>query len=140
MASLNSMLQKELNNEVPDAVLRQVPEADRVLVENVLRLAQAELVVINLASTTVAVESRRTVLKCALTGPTPSVSLSSMRSLQAYSPARVVEVRTTLHDGSMLLVLEISDANTRLSTAELEIVRITKRRRLADRLFSLGSS
>lgn len=140
MASLNSMLQKELNNEVPDAVLRQVPEADRVLVENVLRLAQAELVVINLASTTVAVESRRTVLKCALTGPTPSVSLSSMRSLQAYSPARIVEVRTTLHDGSMLLVLEISDANTRLSTAELEIVRITKRRRLADRLFSLGSS
>jgi hypothetical protein len=140
MASLNSMLQKELNNEVPDAVLRQVPEADRVLVENVLRLAQAELVVINLASTTVAVESRRTVLKCALTGPTPSVSLSSMRSLQAYSPARVLEVRTTLHDGSMLLVLEISDANTRLSTAELEIVRITKRRRLADRLFSLGSS
>ena len=140
MASLNSMLQKQLNNEVPDAVLRQVPEADRVLVENVLRLAQAELVVINLASTTVAVESRRTVLKCALTGPTPSVSLSSMRSLQAYSPTRVVEVRTTLHDGSMLLVLEISDANTRLSTAELEIVRITKRRRLADRLFSLGSS
>jgi len=140
MASLNSMLQKELNNEVPDAVLRQVPEADRVLVENVLRLAQAELVVINLASTTVTVESRRTVLKCALTGPTPSVSLSSMRSLQAYSPARVIEVRTTLHDGSMLLVLEISDANTRLGTAELEIVRITKRRRLADRLFSLGSS
>lgn len=140
MASLNSMLQKELNNEVPDSVLRQVPEADRVLVENVLRLAQAELVVINLASTTVAVESRRTVLKCALTGPTPSVSLSSKRSLQAYSPARIVEVRTTLHDGSILLVLEISDANTRLSTAELEIVRITKRRRLADRLFSLGSS
>jgi len=140
MASLNSMLQKELNNEVPDAVLRQVPEADRVLVENVLRLAQAELVVLNLASTTVAVEPRRTVLKCALTGPTPSVSLSSMRSLQAYSPARVVEVRTTLHDGSMLLVLEMSDANTRLGTAELEIVRITKRRRLADRLFSLGSS
>jgi hypothetical protein len=55
-------------------------------------------------------------------------------------PCARVEVRTTLHDGSMLLVLEISDANTRLSTAELEIVRITKRRRLADRLFSLGSS
>jgi hypothetical protein len=40
MASLNSMLQKELHNEVPDAVLRQCPECDRVLVENVLRLAQ----------------------------------------------------------------------------------------------------
>ena len=138
MASLNSMLQKELHNEVPDAVLRHCPECDRVLVENVLRLAQVELVVLNLASTTVALEPRKTVLKCALTGPAPSVSLSSMRSLQAYSPARVVEVRTTLNDGSMLLVLEISDANSRISTSELEIVRITKRRRLVDRLFSLG--
>jgi hypothetical protein len=132
------MLQKELHNEVPDAVLRHCPECDRVLVENVLRLAQVELVVLNLASTTVALEPRKTVLKCALTGPAPSVSLSSMRSLQAYSPARVVEVRTTLNDGSMLLVLEISDANSRISTSELEIVRITKRRRLVDRLFSLG--
>ena len=138
MASLNSMLQKELHNEVPDAVLRQCPEGDRVLVENVLRLAQVELVVLNLASTTVALEPRKTVLKCALTGPAPSVSLSSMRSLQAYSPGRVVEVRTTLHDGNMLLVLEISDGKSRISASELEIVRITKRRRLVDRLFSLG--
>jgi hypothetical protein len=43
------MLQKELKNEVPEAVLRQCPEADRILVENVLRVAQAELVVLNLA-------------------------------------------------------------------------------------------
>ena len=138
MASLNSMLQKELHNEVPDAVLRQCPEGDRVLVENVLRLAQVELVVLNLASTTVALEPRKTVLKCALTGPAPSVSLSSMRSLQEYSPVLVLEVRTTLHDGSMLLVLEISDGKSRISASELEIVRITKRRRLVDRLFSLG--
>jgi hypothetical protein len=33
--SLNTMLQKELKNEGPEAVLRQCPEADRVLVENI---------------------------------------------------------------------------------------------------------
>lgn len=135
MASLSSMLQKELHNEVPDAVLRQCPEADRVLVENVLRLAQAELAVLNLASTTVAVEGRRIVLKCTLTGPTPAVSLSSMRSLHAYSPARVLELRAAMHDSSMLLVIELSDATSRITASELEIVRITKKRRLVDRLF-----
>jgi len=31
-----------------------------------------------------------------------------------------------------------SEANSRISASELEIVRITKRRRLVDRLFSLG--
>jgi len=138
MSSLNAMLQKELHNEVPESVLRQVPDSDRMLVNNLLQLAQAELVVLNLASAVVTVEPRKLMVKCALTGPTPSVSLSFMRSLQAYSPARVVEVRTTLHEGSMLLVLEISDANTRISASELEIVRITKRRRLVDCLFSLS--
>ncbi len=138
MASLNAMLQKELHNEVPETVLRQCPDADRVFVENVLRLAQVELVVLNLASTTVTVEGRKIVLKCALTGPSPCVSLSSMRSLQAYSPARIVEVKAVVHDGNMLIVLEITDPSTRISTTELEIVRITKRRRLLDRVFPAG--
>ena len=100
--SLNSMLQRQLHNEVPEEVLRQCPEADRTLVENILRLAQAELVVLNLASTIVLIEGRKIILKCTLTGPTPTVSLSSMRSLQAYSPARVLEVKAMGHDGSLL--------------------------------------
>jgi hypothetical protein len=78
--SLNGMLQKQLHNEVPDEVLRQCPEADRTLVENILRLAQAELPVLNLASTIVLIEGLKIILKCTLTGPTPTVSLSSSSS------------------------------------------------------------
>ena len=62
--SLNSMLQRQLHNEVPEEVLRQCPETDRTLVENILRLAQAELVVLNLASTIVLIEGRKIILKC----------------------------------------------------------------------------
>lgn len=134
--SLNSMLQRELKNEVPDAVLQQCPEADRVLAENVLRVAQAELVVLNLASTTVCVEGRKITLKCMITGPSPSVSLSSMRNLQAYSPARVLDLRTMLHEGHMFLLIDLSDSLTRISTTELEVVRVIKKRRMVDRLMS----
>lgn len=134
--SLNSMLQRELKNEVPDAVLQQCPEADRVLAENVLRVAQAELVVLNLASTTVCVEGRKITLKCMMTGPSPSVSLSSMRNLQAYSPARVLDLRTMLHEGHMFLLIDLSDSLTRISTTELEVVRVIKKRRMVDRLMS----
>jgi len=131
--SLNSMLQKQLHNAVPEEVLRQCPEADRTLVENIL--AQAELVVLNLASTIVLIEGRKIILKCTLTGPTPTLSLSSMRSLQAYSPARVLEVKAMGHDGSLLLVIEISDGTCRVSVSELEIVRICKKRSMMDRMF-----
>ena len=133
--SLNSMLQKQLHNAVPEEVLRQCPEADRTLVENILRLAQAELVVLNLASTIVLIEGRKIILKCTLTGPTPTLSLSSMRSLQAYSPARVLEVKAMGRDGSLLLVIEISDGTCRVSVSELEIVRICKKRSMMDRMF-----
>lgn len=134
--SLNSMLQRELKNEVPDAVLQQCPEADRVLAENVLRVAQAELVVLNLASTTVSVEGRKITLKCMMTGPSPSVSLSSMRNLQAYSPGRVLDLRTMLHEGHLFLLIDLSDSLTRISTTELEVVRVIKKRRMVDRLMN----
>ncbi len=84
---------------------------------------------LNLASTVVLTEDHKTVLRCALTGPSPSVSLTSMRSLQAYSPARVAEVRTMLLEGTLHIVLDVCDAATRIGTTELEIIRITKRHR-----------
>ncbi len=127
--SLHAMIQKGINNDVPESVLQQCPDADRILIENLLRLAQAELLVLNLASTSIVTEGHKTVIRCALTGPSPIVSLSSMRSLQAYSPARVAEVRTMLFEGSLALVLDVCDSSTRIGTTELEIVRITKRHR-----------
>ena len=127
--SLHAMLNKDMHNEVPDSVLNHCIDSDKVLVENLLRLAQAELSILNLASTTIVTEGKKTVVRCALTGPTPSVSLSSMRALQAYSPARVAEVRIVLQEGSMMLVFDVGDASVRMSTTELEIVRITKRHR-----------
>ena len=126
---MHAMLHKDMQNEVPESVLNHCPESDKVLVENLLRLAQAELSVLNLASTTIVAEGKKTVVRCALTGPTPSVSLSNMRALQAYSPARVVEVRIALQEGSMMLVFDVCDSSVRMSTTELEIVRITKRHR-----------
>lgn len=128
--SLHAMLQKDMHNDVPEAVLQKCSDADKILVENLLRLAQTELLVLNLASTTIVTEGHKTIVRCALTGPTPSVSLSSMRALQAYSPARVGEVRTIMQEGSMLLVLDVCDSSVRMGTTELEIVRITKRHRV----------
>jgi hypothetical protein len=43
---------------------------------------------------------------------------------------------TTEHDGSLLLVIKVSNGTSRITTTELEIVRITKKRRLIDRIIS----
>ena len=126
---LHAMLQKDIHNQVPEAVLKHCAE-DRVLVENLLHLAQTELLVLNLASTTIVHEQQKLVIHCCLTGPAPSVCLTSMRALQAYSPARVGEVRIVLQEGSMHLVIDVCDPSVRMGATELEIVRIVKRHRL----------
>jgi hypothetical protein len=127
--SLTAMLHKDIHNAVPEAVLKHCGD-DKVLVENLLRLAQTELLVLNLPSTTIVQEQQKLVIRCCLTGPAPSVCLTSMRALQAYSPARVSEVRVVLHEGSMLLVIDVCDSSVRMGATELEIVRIVKRHRL----------
>ena len=127
--SLSAMLHKDMHNEVPEAVLKDCGD-DKVLVENLLRLAQAELLVLNLPSTTIVQEQNKLVIRCCFTGPAPSVCLTSMRALQAYSPARVGEVRIVLQEGSMHLVIDVCDPSVRMGATELEIVRIVKRHRL----------
>ena len=127
--SLSAMLHKDMHNQVPETVLKHCGD-DRVLVENLLRLAQAELLVLNLPSTTIVQEQNKLVIRCCFTGPAPSVCLTSMGALQASSPARVGEVRIALHEGSVQLVLEVCDASVRMGATELDLVRIIKRHRV----------
>ena len=64
--SLGALLQKDLKNDVPEPVLAQVPQDDRVLVENILLVAQAELEMLNLASATVVVAAGTLRISCTL--------------------------------------------------------------------------
>jgi hypothetical protein len=128
--SLGAMLQKDSKNEVPESVLAQLPPEDRVLVENLLLVAQAELEILNLASTTVVASESIVRVSCALAGPSPLVALSNMRCVQAYSPARVRDVRAVLQENRLLLVINVHDRNARVTASEIDVVRLVKRRRM----------
>ncbi len=130
LSSLGAMLQKDLKNEVPEEVLALLPAEDRVLIENVLLVAQAELEILNLASTTAVVSESGVRVSCALAGPGPVVTLGNMRCVQNYSPARVREVRVALQENRLILVIEVHHAHTRVTASEIEVVRLTKVRRL----------
>jgi len=128
--SLGALLQKDLNNEVPETALAQLAPEDRILVENVLLVAQAELEILNLASTTVVLSDGVIRVSCTLAGPSPLVSLSTMRTVQAYSPARVRDLRAVLQDNRLLLVIDIHDRLARVTASEVDVVRLVKRRRI----------
>jgi len=128
--SLGALLQKDLNNEVPESALAQLAPEDRILVENVLLVAQAELEILNLASTSVVLSDGVIRISCTLAGPSPLISLSTMRSVQAYSPARVRDLRAVLQDNRLLLVIDVHDRLARVTASEVDVVRLVKRRRI----------
>ena len=128
--SLGTMLQKDSKNEVPESVLAQLPPEDRVLIENILLVAQAELEILNLASTTVVASESIVRVSCPLAGPSPLVALSNMSCVQAYSPARVRDVRAVLQENRLLIIIDVHDRNARVTASEIDVVRLVKRRRM----------
>ena len=130
MSSLTAMIQKGMQNEVPQNVLEQCPPEDKVLIENILLLAQTELEALNLAGTTITCRDSKVFIKCALAGNDARISLSAMRNIQNFSPARIVEVRAQVLANTLYLYLDIADANTRITCSELEVIRVRKRKRV----------
>lgn len=128
--SLGGMIQQGVNNTVPDTVLEQCPEADRVLCENILMVAQAEIDVLNLASTVVVLNGPTITLACTVQGQEPSISLAQLRAIQAYSPARVRDAHASLRSGMLVLCIEIADSTTRVTTTDTEVIRVVRKRRL----------
>lgn len=128
--SLSAMLQQGVNNSVPDSVLEQCPEVDRMLCENVLMVAQAEIEVLNLASTVFAVNGSTITMTCTVQGQEPSVSFSQLRSIQAYSPARVRDTTVGLHGSTLVLKIVIADSTSRVTASDTEIIRVVRKRRL----------
>lgn len=53
-----------------------------------------------------------------------------MRCVQSCSPARVRDVRVVLQENRLVLVIEVHHAHTRVTASEIEVVRLTKVRRL----------
>jgi hypothetical protein len=138
--SLGALIHKDFNNEVPESALVQLAPEDRVLVENILLVAQAELEILNLPSTTVVTSDGVVRVSCALAGPSPIVFLSTMCSVQAYSPARVRDMRCApdnllllvinVHDNRLLLVIDVHDRLARVTVSEVDVVRLVKRSRI----------
>lgn len=84
------------------------------------------LVATNLSSATLVKDRNRYLLSVPCSG---FVSLADMRTVQAYNPARVHDIRVTCRDSELVVRVDICTESAPLSCSELEVVRVTKRSR-----------
>ena len=131
--SLNAMLGENINNTISEEFLEEIPQADRTLVENLMLVAQAEIESLNLTTASVntvpQTHAQHMSITVCMSGPKQVISLSQLRAIQNYSPARVAELKVQLNANNQMLVFEITDSNTKIKNDQIEVIRICKRRR-----------
>lgn len=134
--SLGAMLaQNNKKLTVPENILSQCSLEDKVVVENIL-LVMAELIPnANVAATVLSKTKGKYKLSTPLAVPL-SLTLSQMRALQTYNPARLTEVSLKIEERptdsqshACFVVLEVADQSTPITVQEIEVMRMSKRSR-----------
>ena len=126
--TLSSMVQKDMRNEINEPELKKCNAADAVLVENILLIAQAELDMLQLNEINVEIHGHCIKVSCPLTTKV-KISLSCLRNIQNYSPARVHDISIHINNNETILCIEIMDCISRVTSHEIDIVRLAKRKR-----------
>lgn len=126
--SLAESLRAAVRVRVPEAVLGVCDKHDRTVVENIITVLGEHLPV-NLAQAAIERKGNTYVVSLPLP-PDSEVSLTDLRQIEAYSPARVLDIRTTLRSNQTPVVkCIVGDENSPVVVAETDVVRVTKRRR-----------
>lgn len=126
--TLSSMVQKDICNDINESELKKCNAQDSILVENVLLIAQAELQMLQLKKISIEIKSSLIKILCPLTNKF-KVTLSSLRNIQHYSPARIHEVSVHVNHNETMLCIEIMDYISRVTSNEIDVVRVAKRKR-----------
>lgn len=127
--SLSAILEKNVVNTVPDALLEKCDKDDRTVVENVLLVAQAAIESLNLSSASVTLKNKSIHLYVPICGTNVSVSLHDLQCIQTSCPARVADLKVQCQVNQCLLVVVITDGTSKIQTDQIEVVRIAKKRR-----------
>lgn len=132
--SLSAALAQAVRPAVPAAVLKQCREHDRAVVENILYVALEVLPRLSVDLATCECSGGKYVISVPTCGQT-RVSMRALRQLVSYSPSRIedigIEAAVLEEKGVLRIIITICDENTRASFAEFDVMRISKRSRLA---------
>ena len=126
--SLAESLRCAIRVRIPEAVLAICEARDRSVVENIVTVL-AEHLRVNLALTSIE-HDKNTYLITLPLAPDAQVCLADLRQVEAYSPARVLDLRVVMKSNQPSVVrCVIGDESAPVLVAETDVVRVTKRRR-----------
>jgi hypothetical protein len=117
-----------MRTRVPAAALNVCSEADRVVVENVIILAQEMIPLLDVTACSIELKHQQYRVHLPVSAQT-KIGLRELRAIEAYSPARITAVSVQTGGAVGALCIEVADQHCPISCTELDVVRISKKRR-----------
>lgn len=125
--SLNAVLQNVMRAKVPENVLAQCKAADRVVVENILILAQETIPTLDITKTTITHSGGCYHLSLPSVNPRDKVSLRELMNIQTFSPARIQDIHIVQQHGVLAMHVLVYDEASPITTSQIDIIRLCKK-------------
>lgn len=126
-------LEKTMNSVMrrcaPERLLHGLNDCEKTLLENIMHLAQETIPQIDLTSTEMTKGPDVFCLRLHLSGREAVVSLQQLRLIQAYSPARVLDVQVAVLPEKVQVLVRVAAETANIMYSEVDVIRITKRAR-----------
>jgi len=126
-------LEKTMNSVMrrcePERFLHALNDSEKTLLENIMHLAQETIPQIDLTSTEMTRTPDVFCLRLHLSSREVVVSLQQLRLIQAYSPARVLDVQVVVLPDTVQVLVRVAAETVNILYSEVDVIRITKRTR-----------
>ena len=127
--SLGSMLHSVMRPKIPDNVLMPCLEGDRQLVENILMVTQEIIPTLDATRASLTKEGTGYIVYVPSSTGGDAVGLNELRDIQAFCPGRIQNIHVLYRNDTITVKLCVQDETTPITSTQLDIVRMCKRRR-----------
>ena len=126
--TLGHAIASVMRRTVPEHTLLNVPESDKILLQNIVHLVQDSIAEVDVSRMEVEKGVEVYNIRLPMSVRTFTVTLEQLRQIQAYSPARVSDASVVLTSDASYITLRVTTETRPLMYSEIDIIRIRKRR------------
>ena len=127
--SLGHAIANVMRRTIPEHTLSNVPDSDKVLLQNIIHLVQDSIPEVNVTLMDIEKGNQIYNVRIPISVRTFILGLEQLRQIQAYSPARISDVCVGLNTETPHVTIRVTTETRALIFSEVDIIRITKRMR-----------
>lgn len=128
--NLNTVLHNVIRPKIPESVFVPCLAPDRQLVENILLVAQELNPTLDVTQSVLTKNGTSYIVFIPSSSPSDMVSLSELRDIQNYAPGRISDIHVLYRNDTLTLKVSIRDETSPMTCTQLDIIRVSKRKRV----------